>query len=101
MFADRNRVVLDGGNGTRFDGITVHADGVAVENLTVRGFASDAVLFTPPKGSTKQLNGWRASYVTAASNGLHGIDALGARGGTIDHVWASGHGAGRPRRVGR
>jgi hypothetical protein len=90
---DRNRVVLDGGNGARFDGITVHADGVAVENLTVRGFASDAVLFTPPKGVTKQLNGWRASYVTAANNGLHGIDALGSRGGTIDHVWASGHGA--------
>jgi hypothetical protein len=90
---DRNRVVLDGGNGKRFNGITVHADGVAVENLTVRGFASDAVLFTPAKGEPKQLNGWRASYVTAASNGLHGIDALGARGGTIDHVWASGHGA--------
>jgi hypothetical protein len=90
---DRNRVVLDGGNGTRFDGITVHADGVAVENLTVRGFASDAVLFMPPKGARKQLNGWRASFVTAANNGLHGIDALGARGGTIDHVWASGHGA--------
>ncbi|HEX5926477.1 MAG TPA: right-handed parallel beta-helix repeat-containing protein [Baekduia sp.] len=90
---DRNRVVLDGGNGTRFNGITVHADGVAVENLTVRGFASDAILFTPPKGAPKQLNGWRASYVTAASNGLHGIDALGARGGTIEHVWASGHGA--------
>ena len=76
---DRNRVVLDGGDGTRFNGITVHADGVAVENLTVRGFASDAVLFTPPKGVPKQLNGWRASYVTAANNGLHGIDALGAR----------------------
>ena len=90
---DRNRVVLDGGKGERRDGITVHADGVAVENLTVRGFASDAVLFTPPKGATKQLNGWRASYVTVANNGMHGIDALGARGGTIDHVWASGHGA--------
>jgi hypothetical protein len=90
---DRNRVVLDGGKGERRDGITVHADGVAVENLTVRGFASDAVLFTPPKDDTKQLNGWRASYVTAANNGLHGIDALRARGGTIDHVWASGHGA--------
>ena len=90
---DRNRVVLDGGDGVRANGITVHADGVAVENLTVRGFASDAVLFTPPRGATKQLNGWRASYVTVANNGLHGIDALGARGGTIDHVWASGHGA--------
>jgi hypothetical protein len=92
---DRNRVVLDGGNGARFNGIAVHADGVAVENLTVRGYASDGVLFTPHKDAAKpeQLNGWRASYVTAANNRLHGIDALHARGGTIDHVLASGHGA--------
>jgi hypothetical protein len=90
---DRNRVVLDGDRGRRFNGITVHADGVAVENLTVRGFASDGVLFTPPKEQPKQLNGWRASFVTAANNGLHGIDALRSGGGTIDHVVASGHGA--------
>jgi hypothetical protein len=90
---DRNRVVLDGGDGARSDGIAVHADGVAIENLTVRGYASDGVLFTPAKGATKPLSGWRASFVTAANNGLHGIDAVGARGGTIEHVWASGHGA--------
>jgi hypothetical protein len=90
---DRNRVILDGDDGARYVGIAVHADGVAVENLTVRGFASDGVLFTPAKDARKPLNGWRASFVTAANNGLHGIDALGARGGTIDHVWASGHGA--------
>ena len=90
---DRNRVVLDGGAGTRFNGITVHADGIAVENLTVRGYASDGILFTPPKDVPDQLNGWRASFVTAANNGLHGIEALRARGGTIDHVLASGHGA--------
>jgi hypothetical protein len=90
---DRNRVVLDGGNGRRFNGITVHGDGVAVENLSVRGFASNGILFTPAKEQPKQLDGWRASYVTAANNGLHGIDALRARGGTVDHVLASGHGA--------
>jgi len=90
---DRNRVVLDGERGRRFNGITVHANGVAIENLTVRGFASNGVLFTPPKEEPKQLDGWRASFVTAANNGLHGIDALRSRGGTIDHVVASGHGA--------
>ena len=90
---DRNRVILDGGAGARFNGITVHADGVAVENLTVRGYATDGVVFTPPKDTPKQLNGWRTSFVTAANNGLHGIEALRARGGTIDHVLASGHGA--------
>jgi hypothetical protein len=89
--ADRNLVILDGQNGTRYDGITVHADGVAVENLTVRGFGSDGVLFAPAANAKPPLKGWRVSYVTATNNGLHGIDALDARGGTIDHVWASGH----------
>jgi hypothetical protein len=97
---DRNRVVLDGDRGQRYDGIAVHADGVAVENLTVRGFGSDGVLFAPPPDAQKPLNGWRASFVTVTNNGLHGIDALEARGGTIDHVLASGHGA-AGLRVGR
>jgi Right handed beta helix region len=90
---DRNRVVLDGERGKRYEGIVVHADGVAVENLTVRGFGSDGVLFAPSRDAQKPLNAWRASFVTVADNGLHGIDALDARGGTIDNVWASGHGA--------
>ena len=50
------------------------------------------VVFTPPKDMPTQLNGWRASFVTAANNGLHGIEALRSRGGTIDHALASGHG---------
>jgi Right handed beta helix region len=89
---DRNRVVLDGGDGRRHEGIVVHGDGVAVENLTVRGFGSDAILFTPPSQAKQPLKGWRVSYVTVADNVLHGVDALQAQGGTIDHVWASGHG---------
>jgi hypothetical protein len=89
---DRNRVVIDGEKGRREDGIAVHADGVAIENLTVRGFGSDGVLFTAPPEATKPLNGWRTSYLTATNNAVHGIDALNARGGTIDHVWASGNG---------
>jgi hypothetical protein len=90
---DRNRVVLDGESGDRRDGIVVHAGGVAIENLTVRGFAGDGVRFAPAPGAKPPLDGWRASYVTATNNGLHGIDAFAARGGTIDHVWASGHSA--------
>jgi hypothetical protein len=90
--ADRNRVVLDGDNGRRYNGIAVNANGVAVENLTVRGYGSNGVLFTPARDAKPPLKSWRASYVTATNNGLHGVDALDARGGTIDHVWASGHG---------
>jgi hypothetical protein len=90
---DRNRVVIDGGDGRRSNGIAVHANGVAVENLTVRGFSSSGVLFSPPPNAKDPLDGWRVGLVTAADNGEHGIDAVGARGGTIDRVWASGAGA--------
>jgi parallel beta helix pectate lyase-like protein len=90
---DRNRVVLDGGDGRRHEGIVVHGDGVAIENLTVRGFGSDAILFTPPADAKRPLRGWRVSYVTLANNALHGVDALHAQGGTIDHAWASGAGS--------
>jgi hypothetical protein len=97
---DRNRVVLDGGNGRRHEGIVIHGDGVAVENLTVRGFGSDAILVTPPPDAEQPLRGWRISYVTLANNALHGVDALQAQGGTIEHVWASGNG-GAGLRIGR
>jgi Right handed beta helix region len=89
---DRNRVVLDGGNGRRQEGISVHGSGVAIENLTVRGYGSDGILFAPPRGANKPIDGWRVTYVTVANDGLHGVDAAGSRGGLIEHVLASGHG---------
>ncbi len=88
---DRNRTVIDGGD-ERLDGITVHADGVAIENLTVRRFLANGVLFTPGSGRRGEvLSGWRGSYVTAYANGLYGVYALSARAGRFDHVYASGH----------
>lgn len=98
--ADRNRVVLDGGDGRRHEGITVHASGVAIENLTVRGYGSDAILVAPPPDAKKPVDGWRVTYVTVANDALHGIDAVDARGGLIEHVLASGH-AGAGLRIGR
>jgi hypothetical protein len=97
---DRNRVVLDGGNGRRRAGISVHASGVAIENLTVRGYGSDGILFSPPRGAKDPIDGWRVSWVTVANDALHGIDALGSRGGLVEHVVASGHG-GAGLRLGR
>jgi hypothetical protein len=88
---DRNRVVLDGGGGRRAAGIVVHAQGVAIENLTVRRYRGDGIKIATPPGSSSPLRGWRVSYVTAAGNGGHGIAAVGVRGGTIDHVLAVGH----------
>src|SRR5262249_48819614 len=88
---DRNRVVLDGRNRLA-DGIAVHADGVAVENLTVRRYLGDGVAWSPSSSysSSEQLEGWRGSYLTAANNGLYGVYAYGATHGRFDHVYASG-----------
>jgi len=97
---ERNSVVLDGGDGRRQLGISVHASGVAIENLTVRGYGSDAIAFAPPRGADKPIDGWRVTYVTVANDGLHGVDAIGSRGGLIEHVLASGQGV-AGLRVGR
>jgi hypothetical protein len=102
---DRNDVVLDGANrlGT---GITVEADGVAVENLTVRGYQHDGVRVgtATPLGDTAivasasepdgtavggPVRGYRVAWVTVAKGGSAGVRVAGARGGTIDHVTAS------------
>jgi hypothetical protein len=91
---DRNAVVIDG----RFafeNGFTVKADGVAVENLTVRNFNANGVLFsgliqqTPDGG--QPLVGYRASYITTYNNGLYGLYAFAARDGVFEHSYASGH----------
>ena len=91
----RNGVVLDGEDALE-NGILVAADGVAVENLTVRRYAVNGLLFTKAYDDADPtqhtvLHGYRASYVTAFNNGLYGIYAFFAEGGQIDHAYASGH----------
>ena len=85
----------------REHGVAVGADGVAVENLTVRGYNANGVFFSGALAKhdtvdalgtgANVLKGWRASYVTTFNNGLYGVYAFGARYGQIDHVYASGH----------
>jgi hypothetical protein len=106
---DRNAVILDG-DFKEENGFLVTVDNVAIENLTVRNFNSNGVFFTgtgggkaadagygpvgnPSHGQTpaRVLHGWRASYVTAYNNGLYGLYAFAAQGGTFDHSYASGH----------
>ena len=57
---DRDRVVVDG-EFRRPNGISVTADGVAVENLTVRNALMNGLFWTG-------VRGYRASYVTAYNN---------------------------------
>lgn len=97
---DRNDVVLDGEHELA-NGVSVGADGVAVENLTVHSYRQNGVLFNGASGGDladggvygagdDALIGYRVSYVTAANNGLYGIYAFAARGGLIEHSLASG-----------
>ncbi len=105
---DRNTVVLDG----RFlmaNGITATGAGTVVENLTVRDYQFNGLLFTgvtdqqlqqagaggseyDPLDTAKfpEVVGFRASYVTAYDNGLYGIYAFDARNGLIEDTYSSG-----------
>jgi hypothetical protein len=80
---DRNATVLDGGfrlaNGIH----VIEADGVAIENLTVRNYRLNGVLWS-------SVFGYRASYVTAANNGDYGIFAFASVWGQFDRSYASG-----------
>lgn len=99
---DRNAVVLDGAHELE-NGILVTADGVSVENLTVRNFVADGVAFDGTQGDRTpdadgafgtedaSLVGFRVAYVTAANNGRYGVHALSSRDGLVEQVYASGH----------
>ena len=94
---DRNRVILDGGF-TRSDGIVVTSDGVAVENVTIRRYLNNGLIFNGAEQAdgtvdpnAPPITGWRGSYITAHNNSLYGVYAFQARDGRFDHIYASGH----------
>ncbi|MBA2337751.1 MAG: right-handed parallel beta-helix repeat-containing protein [Acidimicrobiia bacterium] len=81
--ADRNRVIIDGGF-ERTNGINViGADGVAVENLTVRNTTGNGLLWA-------SVEGYRASYVTSIDADVYGIYAFDSVDGLFEHSYASG-----------
>lgn len=111
--ADRNSVILDGADRLQ-NGVYVTASDVAVENLTVRRYTNNGVLFTsygqdlveevieegdggetPTRDAVDPtatgVDGYRISYVTAYNNGLYGLYAFASVNGVIEHSYASGH----------
>jgi len=91
---DRNRVVLDGGHRVG-NGVTVDANDVWVENLTVRNFdrRSRNDDETGTQVRWQGVRGWHGSYLTAYDTGLlggYGLWASRSREGGLDHVYASG-----------
>ncbi len=81
---DRNRTVLDG-QFRRQDGVDVHANGVALENLTARNFLRNGFFWD-------QVDGYRGSYLTASRDGRYGLYASRSQHGQFDHSYASGSG---------
>ena len=79
---DRNRVILDGAD-SRKNGIVVHADGVALLNMSAHNFLENAFYW-------EHANRYRGSYLTAWNVRGYGLYAEDAREGTFDHDYVSG-----------
>jgi hypothetical protein len=91
---DRTRVIVDGGHQVG-NGVTVEADDVSVENLTVRNFdrRSPNDDGTGTQVRWDGVHGWWGRYLTAYDTGLlggYGLWASDSTGGALDHVYASG-----------
>jgi hypothetical protein len=79
---DRNAVILDGAD-TRKNGIVVHADGVALLNMSAHNFLENAFYW-------EGANRFRASYLTAWNVQGYGIYVEDGREGMLDHDYVSG-----------
>ncbi len=80
---DRNAVIIDGEHQRPIGINTVAANGVAVENLTVRNTTGNGVYWTA-------VRGYRGSYLTAVNNAIYGIYAFDSTDGLFEHSYASG-----------
>jgi len=83
---DRATTIVDGGLSQKpghDNGFLVHADGVAIENITARNFVTNGFFWTG-------VDGYRGSYLTAIRNGDYGIYAFDSTHGQFDHSYGSG-----------
>ncbi len=87
---DRNEVFIDGIHETD-TGFTVRADGVAIENLTVRNYVNDSIAVIDD-GTGVPRNGFRALHVTSSNSGGSGIMVRNGQNIEIRQGWFSGHG---------
>ena len=79
---DRNATIVDG-EFVRPNGFNVLADGVAIENLTVRHATLNGFFWTG-------VTGYRGSWLTAYNNGDYGVYAFDSRDGLFEDSYASG-----------
>lgn len=88
---DRNSVFIDGLHSAT-TGITVLADGVAIENLTVRNYLGDGIVVQADSVAVPR-NRFRALHVTTSNTGENGINLENTTNAEIRQGWLSGHGA--------
>ncbi|NBU99055.1 MAG: plastocyanin, partial [Spirochaetia bacterium] len=81
--SDRNKTILDG-EFIRANGIMIlNADGVSVQNMTLRNYTLNGVYWTGVKG-------YHGNYLTAYNNGDYGIYAFDSIDGLLENSYASG-----------
>ncbi|HET6714962.1 MAG TPA: PLDc N-terminal domain-containing protein [Actinomycetota bacterium] len=80
---DRNRVVIDGGFERAIGIHVIEADGVTIENLTVRNHLLNGVQWT-------NVHGYWGSFLTAYNNGDYGVFAYDSDWGQFDRSYAGG-----------
>lgn len=80
---DRNQVVVDGEAVRPFGIKVLFADGVVVENMTVRDVTHTGFYWNG-------VRGYRGSYLTAINNAVYGIYAFDSSDGLLEFSYASG-----------
>ena len=89
---DRNEVVLDGRPSSP---TASRSRPTRSPSRTSRSGATPSTASSSPavlrRRPADRSVGWRASYITAANNGLYGVYAFGTGAGQFDHSYASGH----------
>ena len=87
---DRNTVFIDGIHALT-TGVQVNANGVAIENLTVRNYLGDAITVGTPDPTT-QIDRFRALHVTTSNTAQNGIALRNVTNAEVQQGWLSGHG---------
>ena len=87
---NRNDVFIDGIHSLN-TGIQINANGVAIENLTVRNYLGDAIAVGSPV-LPNQIDSFRAFHVTTSNTAQNGIALRNVTNAELRQGWHSGHG---------
>ena len=87
---DRNTVFIDGIHALS-TGVRVTANGVAIENLTVRNYLGDAITVGDP-AEGNPIDSFRALHITTSNTAQNGIALSNVTNAEVTQGWLSGHG---------